>query len=41
MNWIEMNELKRAINNLEDIIDNCFQEFQRPRVLRRWSEKVK
>ena len=33
VNWTEINELERAIENLEDNTDNCSQAFQTPRVL--------
>ena len=34
VNWIGMNELERAIENLEDNTDDCYKALQTPRVLR-------
>ena len=41
VNWTEVNELERAIENLEDNIDDCCKALQTPRVLGKWPKKVK
>ena len=43
VNWKEMNEIERAIDNLEDNTDDCCEELQTLKVLEnmaRESEKV-
>ena len=41
VNWTEVNDLERAIENLEDNTDNCLKAVQTPRVLGKWPQKVK
>ena len=40
VNWKKMNELERAIENLEDNTDDCCKEMQALRDLKRWPERV-
>ena len=39
VNWTEMNELERAIENLEDNTDDCCKELQTPRVLKKMARE--
>ena len=41
VNWTEVNEIERAIENLEDNTNDCWKTLQTPRVLGKWPEKVK
>ena len=40
VNWTEMNELERAIENLEDNIDDCCRDCRHLGFLKKWPEKV-